>query len=230
MQKRKLLPIVLISLLSIGFVGMVFGYQEYIYTFDVGHSGYGCHGGAPSNMVQSENGTIILSLSSASVDGFEEFTLTYSVTNFTEISSHPAYENKTLFGLSKDMGDNALFMRSLNERYFRRDRQVDENGDWASDSFKLLAPNATGIYNLTIAAVSAVNHTETQKDADYNFTFCYGSILINVTALPGPAGGAAGAAAAGNIPGYDLFVMFTLGVFIVLPIVYVIRKKHGRKI
>jgi hypothetical protein len=183
MKRRNLLKLSILAVLLISIVGSASAYHEYIYTFDGATHG-ACHG----TPLGESTGNLTVTLSpGTTLDPLEVFTISVVINNFTELDNS-AYQNRTTIGISKDLGDNAEFLRSVSNKSFSRRVKVDEYGsDLTPTTLGAIAPETPGTYELVITAVAAINQSTANA---YNITFAQGSVTVTVVAPSGPAAAA----------------------------------------
>ncbi len=220
MRRRNILKLSIIAILLVSVIGGASAYHEYIYTFEEDHTA-GCHNGNANNG-ESVIGNLTITITpSGSLETLQAFTIDVVINNFTELDNS-AYENRTTIGISKDLGDNAAFLRGVSNKSFSRRTKVDKYGsDLTPTTLDAVAPQTAGVYELVITAVAAMNQSD---ESGYNFTFAKGSISVTVVAPTGPA------AAPGTISGGILTIIlgsvFTVSTVIILKMRKRFRKKE----
>jgi len=211
MQKKTLIPLVIVSILFLGTVGGVIAYPSMIETFS-GGAHTGCHGFA----TPSAGGSIVLaSDKGTSLTPGQSFNLTAQITGFTEaITTERGSECSIAVATTR--GDNGDFASPLSDPIRYAGVTLDGTGASGVVSFILLAPVATGTYVLVVDAVNAINHTD---DSPLPIIFASANLTITVAAEAEEAA----------IPGFNLIIIASVSLLAAVPVVLIVRKKKIRK-
>ncbi len=215
MRRRNFLKLAILAILLVSIVGGASAYHEYVYTFDYNHTA-GCHNGN-ANDGESAIGNLTITLTpSGSLETLKAFTISVIINNFTELDNS-AYQNRTTIGISKDLGNNSAFLRSVSDKSFSRRVKVDEYGsDLTPTELGAIAPETPGTYLLVITAVAAMNQSD---ESAYNFTFAKGSISVTVVA----------ASTGGSISGGLLTIIIGSTFAVSAVLILRMRKKFRKK-
>ena len=209
MKKNKLFPLIVVSVLFLGSLGGGLAYPSLIETF-TGASHSGCHGFS----TVSNSGTITLtSKEGTTLTPGQSFNLTAEITGFTEAITTERGSECSI-AVSPVRGDNGDFSSPLSDPIRYAGITLDGTGASGVVSFILLAPNVVGTYVLVVDAINAINHTD---DSALPIIFASANLTITVAA-----------AAAETIPGFNLFIVISVGLLAAVPIVLVVRKKKTR--
>lgn len=219
MRRKKIFTLSILAVLFVSVIGGASAYHEYIYTFEDDHTA-SCHGGDWSMLGESYGNLTVTLTPSGDLETLEAFTISVVINNFTELDNS-AYQNRTTIGISSDLGNNSVFLRSVSDKSFSRRVKVDANGDdLTPTTLGAIAPETPGTYELVITAVAAMNQS---TEAPYNFTFAKGSLMVNVVA---PAGPAAAGSISGGIIGITLSVVVGVTTIVLLQMRKRIRKRN----
>ncbi|MFX1572579.1 MAG: hypothetical protein ACFFB0_07515 [Promethearchaeota archaeon] len=162
MKKSLKLMAVVLSVFLLSFIGYALAHPTSIVSYS-GSTHTGCHGA-------NNPGSGTLSVTT-SVSG-RVITLTVSITGFTEAVT-PPYHGTVSIGLPYGYGDNNLFGQGISMNNVQGENNYwatsiwEENltstGDTMHDyTFKVLAPEAAGTYELKIVALTGMNITENE--------------------------------------------------------------------
>jgi hypothetical protein len=202
-MRRKILPILVISLFFIGLIGVTIAYPSMSEGF-LGDSHTGCHGSTS----ESTTGTLTATASKTSLSAGEKFTVTLSISGFIGATTTER-GSECVVVFSSERGDNAEF-GSLLADAIREEVDLDTNGDSETLTFTLLAPQDAGSYTLTVDAMSAADHV-----AESANSILYITTDVSLTV-----------AAAGGIPGYDLIFVFAAAFIVIVPLIIIVRRRR----
>ena len=211
MQKKTLIPLVIVSILFLGTIGGVIAYPSMIETF-TGGSHTGCHG---FSTVSAGGSIALASDKGTSLTPGQSFNLTAQITGFTEAITIDRGSECSL-AVAPTRGDNGDFASPLSDPIRYAGVTLDGTGASGVVSFILLAPAAAGTYILIVDAVNAINHT---AGSALPIIFASANLTITVGA------GAEEAA----IPGFNLIIVASVSLLAAVPIVLIVRKKKTRK-
>jgi len=210
MKKKKLLPLLVISILFIGIIGGGLAYPSRMDTF-TGASHSGCHG---FSTVSSTGSITLTSNQGTHLTPGQGFNLTAEISSFTEAITTDRGSECTI-AVSPVRGDNGDFASPLSDPIRYSEITLDGTGASGVVSFILLAPTTVGTYVLVVDAINAINHT-----ADSSLPIIFASANITITV---------GAAVVDGIPGYNIFIVISVSLLAAVPIVLVVRNKKIRK-
>ncbi|MHA1915456.1 MAG: hypothetical protein ACW986_10185 [Promethearchaeota archaeon] len=187
MKKTKLFSLTILSVLLLGTIGGVVGYQEYIYRWinnGAGGTHGACHGSA--NTKASVLGTLVLTVNeTGNLSPGQPFELSVAVLNFTEANLDP-YDGRFTLGVPGYQGDNAKFSSALSHQTLNRRESVDSYGSYnhsgSNNEFDLFAPTTAGTFDLVAVAIAGINQTDLTA---YNLTFVQDSIQVTVVGSMG---------------------------------------------
>ena len=254
-MKKKPISVIITLAILLSTIGGAIGYNTYIYEWETDHGA--CHGsvsgshpyGGPT--LPSQNGTIIIDpvTDPATITVGMRFTISMVLRNFTEVyeAAHDAYDplkegrdNKTNIGISSMLGDNAEFMLDTHDPIMMHGVTVNATGDadvtggYGSHDLELTlrAPFAGGKYELVVAAIAGMNHSDGRHAA--NFTYALGSIWLTIY-TKAPAGVISTSGddddddddAEGAISGYILII--TIATIFSISAVLILRMKKLMK-
>ncbi|MHA2287371.1 MAG: hypothetical protein ACXABG_01165 [Promethearchaeota archaeon] len=210
MRKRSIIPLSIVLILLLGTVGGVIAFPSMIETF-TGAAHSGCHGFS----TPSAGGSITLGSSAGTtLTTGQEFNLTAQITGFTEAITGDRGSECSL-AVAPTRGDNGDFASPLSDPIRYSGVTLDGSGDSGVVGFILLAPSAPGSYMVVVDAVNGINHTD---DSALPIIFASANLTITV--------GAEAADAA--IPGFNLFIVISVGILAAVPIVLIVRKRKTR--
>ena len=261
-MKKKPISIIVTIFLLFSTIGGAIGYNYDLYTWDAAVDHGSCHendSGGPSYpypyggpSYESSTGYVnVTHIDPVKITVGMEFTVYFSLRNFTEIIEYPygnadydpalvGRNNETCIGISGDMGDNIDFMRDADTTPMYHGVEVDEDGNVYESghgqnkdplSLTLRAPFAGGNYELVVSAVAGLNHSSKYA---CNFTYALGSIILTVyTSAPAGVISTSGDDddddddAEGAISGYILII--TMATIFSISAVLILRMKKLMK-
>ena len=210
MKKIKIFTLVIVSVLFLTALGTVIAYPSSIESF-AGASHTGCHG---FSTVSASGAIVLNSDKGTTLSPGEEFNLTAEITGFTEAITTDRGSECSI-AVAPTRGDNADFSSPLSVPIRFSGVPLDGTGASGVISFILLAPTTAGTYSLVVDAINGINHT---ASAATSIIFASATMTITVTAAP-----------AAGIPGFNLFIVVSVSLLAVIPLVLIVRKKRNRK-
>ncbi|MHA2390715.1 MAG: hypothetical protein ACXAEX_02000 [Promethearchaeota archaeon] len=162
MKKNKIFVLVLVTALMAGVIGTSIAYPTEIFHYE-GTSHTGCHGSSGA----ASTGTLTVTPSTSG----RLITLTATIQGFTEaLESNNNRSGTFAIGIPYKLGNNKEFGLGISENTVNGDTDywgiaiweidLDASGNTVNPlTFRVLAPEADGLYNLIVAVVSAFNST-----------------------------------------------------------------------
>jgi hypothetical protein len=151
----------------------------------------------------------------ADINAGEEFSVTIAISGFTE-----AANMVTVVGVSARFGDNDKFffkVQDLGGGSYVMDHDeigLDSSGNGNTTATLIFyAPATLGNYTLIIHATEGGEDFGTKKAIDW----VEASVLIEVVEA---------AVTAPGIPGFDLFIITSVGLLTAVPLILIIRRKR----
>jgi hypothetical protein len=214
-MKKKILPIFILTFFVLGIIGSVSAWPSFLIEWQETDHG-SCHGGT---YTESAVGVMTATVdpSNATVEPGKQFTVTLSITSFTEAANHEIY-----VGISAKLGNNDKFfygVQNISGEFHLESYNTTLDGSGnslAPITILVYAPVKGGTYTLTIVALDGgEGGYGTWKPFDYIKT----DIAITV---PGSDGGA-------DIPGYNILLITGVGFLTLVPIVIAILHKRNKE-
>ncbi len=212
-MKKKNLPILILTFLVVGVIGVASAWPGYMIEWQETDHG-SCHAGGYTVSATGAM-TAIIDPANATLEPGEQFTVTLSITSFTEAA------NKDIFvGISAKLGNNDKFFYGVQnisgefhvESY---NTTLDGSGDTTAPiTIVVYAPTKGGTYTLTVVALEGGESYGTVQPFDYIKT------EIEIT-VPGGDGGA-------DIPGYNIILISAVGLLTLVPIAFAIHHKRKK--
>ncbi|MFW9823702.1 MAG: hypothetical protein ACFFE4_12235 [Candidatus Thorarchaeota archaeon] len=219
MKKSKIFVLLLITGLMAGIIGTSLAYPTEIFYYE-GSTHTGCHGSSGA----ASAGTLTVTPSTSG----KLITLTATIQGFTDALESNNNRSGTFgIGVPLTLGDNKEFGLGIAENTVNGETdywgigmwevELDNNGNTVNPlRFRVLAPEADGIYNLIVAAVSAFN---TSGDAQ-PIIYLHEQLQVTVT-----SGSVSVASLAFVIPLNSVFLYVACGIGVSGAVFFLIKRR-----
>jgi hypothetical protein len=216
-MKRKVIPLaIVLSFVFAAFIGIgANAWPSHLIEWEKTDHTFFCHAGAYN---ESVGGTVGLTVTptGADINPGEEFSVTIAITNFTE-----AANMHVTVGVSARFGDNDEFffkVQDLGGGEYLMDHGeigIEGTGD-GNNTITLIfyAPTTIGNYSLIIHAAEGGESFGTK----HAIIWAEATAPIEVVEAP--------PAAPPGIPGFDVFIIVSVGLLTAVPIILIIRRKR----
>ncbi|MHA2035494.1 MAG: hypothetical protein ACW98X_03615 [Promethearchaeota archaeon] len=215
-MRKKIIPLlIVVSFVFTVFIGIgVNAWPSHMIEWEKTDHTYFCHAGTYNESVGGIVG-LTVTPTGADINPGEEFSVTISVTGFTE-----AAWRHVVVGVSARFGDNDEFFFKVQDLgggdYLMDHGEIGVEGDGDGNNTITLiffAPTTIGNYSLVIHATEGGEDFATKQAIVWVEAIALIEVVEPTVLPPG-------------IPGFDVFIIVSVGLLTAVPIILIIRRKR----